>query len=69
MVSSDWKNWGDLEQMQEMYITRGIKPPIDLTPDMKDFDENGFGFFKWKNLLKFAKENLDIKNSKTINGR
>ena len=50
VVSSDWKNWGDLEQMQEMYITRGIKPPIDLTPDMKDFDENGFGFFKWKNL-------------------
>lgn len=32
VVSSDWKNWGTLEQMQEMYVTRGIKPPIDLTP-------------------------------------
>lgn len=50
VVSSDWKNWGDLEQMQKMYITRGIKPPIDLTPNMNDFDENGFALFKWKNL-------------------
>ena len=33
-----------------MYVTRGIKPPIDLTPNMKDFDENGFALFKWKNL-------------------
>jgi hypothetical protein len=50
VVSSDWKNWGNLEQMKEMYITRGIKPPTDLTPNMKDFDEGGFGMFKWKNL-------------------
>jgi hypothetical protein len=50
VVSSDWKNWGNLEKMREMYITRGIKPPIDLTPNMKDFDEGGFGMLKWKNL-------------------
>ena len=50
VVSSDWKNWGNLDQMKEMYITRGIKPPIDLTPNMKDFDEGGFGMLKWKNL-------------------
>jgi hypothetical protein len=50
VVSSDWKKWGNLEQMKEMYITRGIKPPIDLTPNMKDFDEGGFDMFKWKNL-------------------
>lgn len=50
VVSSDWKKWGNLEKMQEMYITRGIKPPIDLTPDMKDFDNEGFEYFKWKNL-------------------
>jgi hypothetical protein len=50
VISSDWKNWGNLEQMKKMYVTRGIKPPIDLTPNMKDFDENGFGLFKWKNL-------------------
>ncbi len=50
VVSSDWKNWGNLEKMREMYITRGIKPPIDLTPNMKDFDEGVFAMFKWKNL-------------------
>lgn len=50
VISSDWKNWGNLEQMKKMYVTRGIKPPIDLTPNMKDFDENGFALFKWKNL-------------------
>jgi hypothetical protein len=36
VVSSDWKKYGTLEQMKEMYITRGIKPPIDLTPNIKD---------------------------------
>jgi len=32
VISSDWKRWGTLEQMKEMYETRGIKQPIDLTP-------------------------------------
>jgi hypothetical protein len=39
VVSSDWKRWGTLDQMKEMYVTRGIKPPIDYTPDLKNFDE------------------------------
>ena len=29
VISSDWKLQGTLEQMKEMFITRGIKPPID----------------------------------------
>ena len=36
VISSDWKRWGTLEQMKEMYETRGIKPPIDLTPMLQD---------------------------------
>ena len=32
IISSDWKKHGTLEQLIEMYITRGIKPPIDVTP-------------------------------------
>ena len=36
VISSDWKRWGTLEQMKEMYETRGIKPPIDLTPMIQD---------------------------------
>jgi len=41
VISSDWKRWGTIEQMREMYITRGIKAPIAYTPDMKDFDMGG----------------------------
>ena len=48
VISSDWKRHGTLDQMKTMYEIRGIKPPIDYTPDMKDFDENGYGLFKWK---------------------
>lgn len=40
VISSDWKRWGTLGQMKEMYVTRGIKPPIDYTPDLKDFDSD-----------------------------
>lgn len=36
VVSSDWRNWGTLEQMQEMYVTRGIKPPIGVTPFLEN---------------------------------
>jgi hypothetical protein len=39
VISSDWKLQGTLEQMKEMYITRGIKPPIDYTPNLIDFDK------------------------------
>ena len=36
VISSDWKRWGTLEQIQEMYRTRGIKEPIGLTPFFSD---------------------------------
>lgn len=44
VVSSDWKRWGTLEQMQEMYTKRGIKPPIALTPDLKECTIHGNNF-------------------------
>lgn len=40
VISSDWKRWGTIEQMRDMFITRGIKPPIAYTPDLKDFDSD-----------------------------
>lgn len=49
VVSSDWKLHGTLEQMKEMYITRGIKPPIDYTPNLKDFDEEKYHLLKSTN--------------------
>ena len=48
VVSSDWKRWGTLDQMKEMYTIRGVKPPIDLTPDLKDFDLETHGLLSWK---------------------
>jgi len=48
VVSSDWKLQGKLEQMQEMYKTRGIKEPIDYTPNMNEFDNFNYGMLKHK---------------------
>jgi len=43
VVSSDWRKFGTLEQMQEMYVTRGIKPPIGVTPFLENCEvPNGF---------------------------
>ena len=44
VVSSDWKRWGTLEQMQEMYTKRGIKPPIALTPTLQECTIHGNNF-------------------------
>jgi hypothetical protein len=46
VISSDWKRQGNLEQMQEMYVTRGIKPPIALTPNLSSCTIHG-NDFKW----------------------
>jgi hypothetical protein len=50
VISSDWKLHGSLDQMVGMYKTRGIKPPIDYTPNMKDFNEDEHDLLKWRNL-------------------
>jgi hypothetical protein len=41
VISSDWKRWGTLEQLKEMYIVRGIKPPLDITPFFKSLLKEG----------------------------
>jgi hypothetical protein len=41
VVSSDWKRWGTLDQIRDMYVTRGIKPPIDVTPFFSDLVKSG----------------------------
>ena len=58
VVSSDWKRWGTLEQMQEMYIKRGIKPPIGLTPSIKECTIHGNNFI-------WSKE-WDLEQERTI---
>ena len=61
VVSSDWKRWGTLEQMQEMYVTRGIKPPIGLTPLLKNCTIHGNNFI-WSNCVKIF-PNIPISTS------
>jgi hypothetical protein len=46
VISSDWKRWGTVDQMRDMYTTRGIKTPIAYTPDMEDFDKGGHHLLK-----------------------
>jgi hypothetical protein len=48
VVSSDWKLHGSLEELQEMYKFRGIKAPIDVTPNLMDFDPDFAGLCNWK---------------------
>ena len=48
VISSDWKLHGTLEEMQEMYRTRGIKPPIDYTPRLQNFDKELSDLCNWK---------------------
>jgi len=49
VVSSDWKLQGTLDQMKEMYKTRGIKEPIDYTPNLNESDNLTYGMLKHKN--------------------
>lgn len=49
VISSDWKLHGTLDQMKEMYVTREVKPPIDYTPNLKDFDEGTYALLGWRN--------------------
>ena len=65
VISSDWKLHGTLDQMKEMYVTREVKPPIDYTPNMKDFDEGGYGLFRWKGFnesIRVCEVNEYLKN-------
>jgi len=71
VISSDWKRWGTLKQMQDMYITRGIKPPISYTPDLKDFDPdmfhklyacNDFETIRILEIKKYLKDNPNVTN-------
>jgi hypothetical protein len=61
VISSDWKRWGTLKQIQEMYITRGIKPPIDITPFIKDCTIHGNNFI-WSDKWELEQErSIEIK--------
>lgn len=61
VISSDWKRWGTLKQIQEMYITRGIKPPIGITPFIKDCTVHGNNYI-WSDKWELEQErSIEIK--------
>lgn len=52
VVSSDWKRYATLKELQSYYKNQGIiKSPIDVTPDISDFDENTYELFSYKNWI------------------
>ena len=56
VVSSDWKLHATLEELGLVYEDQGIiKKPIDVTPNMKDFDPECAGLFSWKGWLEQAR--------------
>lgn len=49
VVSSDWRLFASLEEMQELYRERGIgKVPVGYTPRLSEFDSFTFEQFSWK---------------------
>ena len=49
VVSSDWRLYANLTELQEYYTAYGIsKPPISVTKQMKDFDSDLFALASWK---------------------
>ena len=52
VVSSDWKNYANIEELGEYYESQGIiKKPIAVTPNLRDFDSDTSDMFSWKGWL------------------
>jgi hypothetical protein len=49
VVSSDWRLYATLEELQTYYLAQGIiKAPISVTPILREFDETSNSLFSWK---------------------
>jgi hypothetical protein len=72
VVSSDWKNWANVEEMGEYYEQQGIiKKPIAFTPDLGQctwYDEMNFTFLaNWDREISRAIEIQQyLRNNPTI---
>ena len=52
IVSSDWKLHATLEELGDYYEAQGIiKRPIDITPNLHEFDPETNDLFMWKRWL------------------
>jgi hypothetical protein len=70
VISSDWKNHANLEEMGDYYIKQGIiKRPLTFTPNLRDFDKSAYGMYSYTNnierirvieIKKYLRGNKDI---------
>lgn len=52
VVSSDWRTQASLQELQTLYVDRGIvKSPIGFTPILKTFDKDLHNRLMWKSKL------------------
>jgi len=67
VVSSDWKLHATLDELGEYFLSQGIsKKPIDMTPNLGDFDPTANGLFMWKGWLE-KKRILEIQQYLELN--
>jgi hypothetical protein len=67
VVSSDWKLHATLDELGEYYLSQGIsKKPIDITPNLGDFDPTTNDLFMWKGWLE-RKRILEIQKYLEMN--
>jgi hypothetical protein len=67
VVSSDWKLHATLDELGEYYLSQGIsKKPIDMTPNLGDFDSTTNDLFMWKGWLE-KKRILEIQQYLELN--
>jgi len=67
VVSSDWKLHATLDELGEYYLSQGIlKKPIDMTPNLGDFDPTANDLFMWKGWLE-RKRILEIQQYLELN--
>jgi hypothetical protein len=67
VVSSDWKLHASLDELGEYYLSQGIsKKPIDMTPNLHEFDPTTNDLFMWKGWLE-KKRILEIQQYLELN--
>jgi hypothetical protein len=67
VISSDWKLHATLDELGEYFLSQGIsKKPIDMTPNLGDFDPTANGLFMWKGWLE-KKRILEIQQYLELN--
>lgn len=61
VISSDWKTWVDLPEMQSFYTRQGIiKPPIDYTPATKANSSDNIAYLRAREIREWLDSKEDI---------